>query len=87
MSRAMREPPRMVHGTSDPALGAAIRQARENAGLTQAQLAVRAGLAVGTLSRLEDGHHGPELVEREGPRRDPQTLAEQARPPGRSRGK
>jgi hypothetical protein len=30
----------MVRGTSDPALGAAICQAREDAGLTQARLAV-----------------------------------------------
>ena len=51
--RAMRKAPTMVRGTPDPALGAAIRQAREDAGLTQAQLAVHAGLAVGTLTRLE----------------------------------
>jgi ribosome-binding protein aMBF1 (putative translation factor) len=45
------------------ALGAAIRQAREDAGLTQAQLAVRADLAVGTLSRLEAGKTDPSWVE------------------------
>jgi transcriptional regulator with XRE-family HTH domain len=43
----------MVRGTPDPALGAAIRQAREDAHLSQAELAVHAGLAVGTISRLE----------------------------------
>jgi transcriptional regulator with XRE-family HTH domain len=46
-------------GTPDPALGAAIRQAREDAGLTQAQLAVRADLAIGTLTRLEAGTTDP----------------------------
>ncbi len=49
----------MVRGTPDPALGAAIRQAREEAGLSQAQLAVHAGLAVGTLTRLENGSRDP----------------------------
>ena len=49
----------MVRGKRDPALGAAIRQAREDAGLTQAQLAVRADLAIGTLTRLEAGTTDP----------------------------
>ena len=49
----------MVRGKPDPALGAAIRQAREDAGLSQAQLAVYAGLAVGTLTRLEAGLTDP----------------------------
>jgi transcriptional regulator with XRE-family HTH domain len=49
----------MVRGTPDPALGAALRQAREDAGLTQAQLAVHADLAVGTLTRLEAGATDP----------------------------
>jgi transcriptional regulator with XRE-family HTH domain len=49
----------MVRGKSDPALGAAIRQAREDAGLTQAQLAVRADLAIGTLTRMEAGTTDP----------------------------
>jgi transcriptional regulator with XRE-family HTH domain len=49
----------MVRGKSDPALGAAIRQAREDSGLSQAQLAVHAGLAVGTLTRLETGLSDP----------------------------
>ena len=49
----------MVRGKADPALGAAIRQAREDAALTQAQLAVHAGLAVGTLTRLEAGTSDP----------------------------
>jgi transcriptional regulator with XRE-family HTH domain len=49
----------MVRGKPDPALGMVIRQAREDAGLTQAQLAVHAGLAVGTLTRLEAGLSDP----------------------------
>jgi transcriptional regulator with XRE-family HTH domain len=49
----------MVRGKPDPALGAAIREAREDAGLTQAQLAVRADLAIGTLTRLEAGTTDP----------------------------
>jgi transcriptional regulator with XRE-family HTH domain len=49
----------MVRGKPDPALGATIRQAREDAGLSQAQLAVHAGLAVGTLARLEAGSTDP----------------------------
>lgn len=49
----------MVRGKPDPALGAAIRQAREDRKLSQAQLAVRAGLAVGTLTRLEAGSTDP----------------------------
>jgi transcriptional regulator with XRE-family HTH domain len=49
----------MVRGKPDPALGAAIRQAREDAGLTQAQLAVRADLAIGTLTRMEAGTTDP----------------------------
>jgi transcriptional regulator with XRE-family HTH domain len=55
----MRKAPRMVRGKPDPALGAAIRQAQEDAGLTQAQLAVRADLAIGTLTRLEAGTTDP----------------------------
>lgn len=49
----------MVRGNPDHTLGQAIRQAREDAGLTQAQLAVHAGLAVGTLTRLEAGSTDP----------------------------
>jgi transcriptional regulator with XRE-family HTH domain len=49
----------VVRGKPDPALGAAIRQAREDAGLTQAQLAVRADLAIGTLTRMEAGTTDP----------------------------
>jgi transcriptional regulator with XRE-family HTH domain len=49
----------MVRGKPDPALGTAIRQAREDAGLSQAQLAVHADLAVGTLTRLEAGSTDP----------------------------
>ena len=49
----------MVRGKPNQALGLAIRQAREDAGLSQAQLAVHAGLAVGTLSRLEAGATDP----------------------------
>jgi transcriptional regulator with XRE-family HTH domain len=36
-----------------------IRQAREDAGFSQAQLAVHADLAVGTLTRLEAGSSDP----------------------------
>jgi transcriptional regulator with XRE-family HTH domain len=49
----------MVRGKPDPALGAAIRQAREDAGLTQMQLAVGADLALGTLTRMEAGTTDP----------------------------
>ena len=49
----------MVRGKSDQTLGLAVRGAREDAGLSQAQLAVHAGLAVGTLTRLEAGTTDP----------------------------
>ena len=55
----MRKAPTMVRGKADPTLGAVIRQAREDAKLSQAQLAVHAGLAVGTLTRLEAGLTDP----------------------------
>jgi len=39
-----------------------LRQLRETAGLTQLELAVRAGLTPATISRLENGHQSPTLV-------------------------
>jgi transcriptional regulator with XRE-family HTH domain len=55
----MRKAPTVVRGKPDPTLGVVIRQAREDAGLSQAQLAVHADLAVGTLTRLEAGTSDP----------------------------
>ena len=43
------------------AVGVRVRAAREAAGLTQAQLGERAGIAVPHLSRLEAGPHLPSL--------------------------
>jgi len=42
-----------------PALGNAIRQLREKAGDTQAELARKAGIADPTLSLIERGHANP----------------------------
>jgi transcriptional regulator with XRE-family HTH domain len=39
-----------------------LRQLRERSGLTQLDLAVRAGLTPATISRLENGHQSPTLV-------------------------
>lgn len=39
-----------------------LRAQRESAGLTQLELAVRAGLTPATVSRLENGHQSPTLV-------------------------
>lgn len=42
-------------------LGAALRARRENAGLSQATVAARAGVSRAWLIRFEDGHHRAEL--------------------------
>jgi len=42
-----------------PALGKAIRQLREERGLTQEALAHAAGVTVGHLSTIERGHSNP----------------------------
>lgn len=39
-----------------------VRDARERRGLTQLELAVRAGITPSTLSRIENGHQMPNLV-------------------------
>jgi transcriptional regulator with XRE-family HTH domain len=44
---------------ADPALGRAIRQLREQRGLTQEELATHAGMTFGTLSRLESAKSAP----------------------------
>jgi transcriptional regulator with XRE-family HTH domain len=41
--------------------GRALRAARDEAGLTQEELAHRAGLAVSYVSLMENGHKGPSL--------------------------
>lgn len=47
--------------SSAKALGAAIRQARQHAGLTQIALAAKAGISSRTLIAIEAGHPGGEL--------------------------
>lgn len=42
--------------------GAAVRQAREQQGLTQEEVAHRAGITVGYLSQLENGRRNPSLL-------------------------
>jgi transcriptional regulator with XRE-family HTH domain len=42
-----------------PALGKAIRQLREERGLTQEALAQEAGVTVGHMSMIERGHSNP----------------------------
>jgi transcriptional regulator with XRE-family HTH domain len=49
-------PPRLP---TDPALGRAIRQLREQRGLTQEELATHAGMTFGTVSRLESAKSAP----------------------------
>lgn len=44
---------------ADPALGRAIRQLREQRGLTQEELATHAGMTFGTVSRLESAKSAP----------------------------
>lgn len=44
-------------------LGAAIAEARAKAGLTQLELAIRAGLEESTIITLEQGHYKPESNE------------------------
>lgn len=39
-----------------------VRDTRERRGLTQLELAVRAGITPSTLSRIENGHQLPNLV-------------------------
>lgn len=43
----------------DPALGLAIKEMREARGLTQEELASRAGTTVGTVSRMEAAKSAP----------------------------
>lgn len=49
-------PPRLP---TDSALGRAIRQLREQRGLTQEELATHAGMTFGTVSRLESAKSAP----------------------------
>jgi transcriptional regulator with XRE-family HTH domain len=42
-----------------PALGKAIRQLREEGGMTQEALAQEAGITVGHMSMIERGHSNP----------------------------
>jgi len=44
---------------ADPALGAALRRAREDRGLSQEALAFKSGLTTGTVARLELGQSDP----------------------------
>ncbi|WP_449226514.1 helix-turn-helix domain-containing protein [Azospirillum argentinense] len=42
--------------------GAALRRARDDRGLTQEELAHRAGITIGYLSQLENGRRNPSLL-------------------------
>lgn len=42
-----------------PVLGRVLRDARRKAGVSQAQLAIRTGLAAPAISRIENGHESP----------------------------
>lgn len=44
---------------SPPILGLILRDARRRAGVSQAQLAIRTGIAAPALSRIENGHESP----------------------------
>lgn len=44
---------------TDPALGRAVRRLREERGLTQEELASRAGTTFGTVNRLESAKSAP----------------------------
>lgn len=44
---------------SQPLLGRFLRDARRAAGVTQAQLSIRTGIAAPGLSRIENGHESP----------------------------
>lgn len=46
-------------GEPQPALGAAVKQLREQSGATQEGLAYEAGITTGTLSQLERGISNP----------------------------
>ena len=45
--------------TNEPVLGRIMRDARRQAGVSQAQLAVRTGIAAPSISRIENGHESP----------------------------
>jgi DNA-binding XRE family transcriptional regulator len=47
-------------------LGRELRLRRRNAGLTQAELARRAGIRLETLSRIENGHGNPTVATLQG---------------------
>jgi transcriptional regulator with XRE-family HTH domain len=49
-------PPRLP---ADPGLGRAVRRLREERGLTQEELATRAGTTFGTVSRVESAKGAP----------------------------
>lgn len=42
-----------------PVLGSILQSARGKAGVSQAQLAIRTGLAASAISRIENGHESP----------------------------
>ena len=60
-------PPADAHGyrpaleTIDVMLARKLIEARKRAGLTQAELAQRAGVRVETINRLESGKHAPSI--------------------------
>ena len=49
----------MPRERADPRLGNAVRQLREQAAITQEELAYEAGISVGALSRVERAHTNP----------------------------
>jgi transcriptional regulator with XRE-family HTH domain len=60
-SRAPRSGPRAAGRTLESILGARIRAGRQALGLTAADLAARAGLSAGMLSKIEGGTISPSL--------------------------
>jgi len=42
-----------------PVLGKVLREARRRTGISQAELAIRTGIAAPSLSRIENGHESP----------------------------
>jgi transcriptional regulator with XRE-family HTH domain len=45
--------------SEEPVLGQILRGARQSTGISQAQLAIRTGLAPPAISRIENGHESP----------------------------
>lgn len=48
-----------MKSTEAPRLGQVLRDARQRAGISQRQLAIRTGIAAPAISRIENGHESP----------------------------